>query len=409
MSRVVFAVGCVVWMSAPEPRALAQDAPTIVGVPLADVPSTLDSRFLPDLRLPDPDNIGNFVRVDGVLVMPIYDSEPEAILHYPCRRGRFYIALREPGNQERYYGPIEGDPFVRLNLEEAMRTRLRSAYTYPNDALRRLCQLIACGDDKLRTLGFSMVKELPVPKQRHLLRSLEETLDEAVPEVRDATVRGLGEEARERVAELTATAVADWNARRVLLPDEEYQAGNDGDAPAEIVWGEADEESGLQVGFGLATANGDDPVGLNPLPWKFGESMVLTVWVRQLGHQTTKFTSSSRTDEGLTVWFVDEQGEQHQQPLVFFTGWLVPERYRLSPGQWRQLKSLELRPYADQPADQKQRSRGLVVEPGEYALLVELRIAGFESGDGAGAVTVPAQGEWTGMLTVAGGDLHIGE
>jgi hypothetical protein len=289
-----------------------------------------------------------------------------------------------------------------------MRTLLRSADEDPNDALLRLRQLIARGDDELRALGFSMVKELPVPKDRHLLRDLEDTLNKVLPEASNATIRRLGEEARTFAAERTATAAKEWNSRRILLSDEEYQAGNNGEAPGAIRWGDVDETSGLQVGFSLTTLDSNDLVDLSAVPWAFGDTKMLNVWVRQHGNQTTKFTSSEGASEGLYVWFVDKEGRENTRELGYISGALIPKRYRLSQGQWIKLKTCRMRPKEVKPAAEKRLYFGHAVARGEYSLQVQLRIAAFESQNARGEVTVPAQGEWTGTLTAAGGKLHVG-
>jgi hypothetical protein len=409
MTRIALAVCSFVVVGLLAVHARAQEAPTNVGVSLDDVPSTIDPRELPDLRRPDPEIAGKFEHIESVLVMPIYDSRPDATLYYPCRKGRFYIALDEENNRERYYGPIDGDPFQRLNLEASMRTRLRLADEDSNDALLRLRQIIARGDDKLRALSFSMVKELPVPKDRHLFKDLDERLAEALPEISDAAVRRSGEEARDYVARQTATAVEEWNARRVLLPDEEYQAGHEGDVPGEIQWGQVDATSGLQVGFGLANSSEDDPADLSEVAWAFGDKKILTVWVRQQGDQTTKFTSTDQADEGLDMWFVENEGQKNtREPLGFASGAITPKRYRLSQGQWIKLKWCRMSAKELEPGAEKRPYWGRSLAPGEYALHVELRIAAFESQNASGAVTVPAQGEWTGTLTATGGKVHVG-
>ena len=89
-------------------------------------------------------------------------------------------------------------------------------------------EIVAAGDDgllhiwdsqtgaALRALGFSMVEELPVPKDRHLLNELDNAIAAVLPEHSDPALRRSGDEARAHVAGLTATAVKEWDARRVL-------------------------------------------------------------------------------------------------------------------------------------------------------------------------------------------------
>ena len=60
MLRIALAVCSVLSVSLLGLHAVADEAPTICGVSLADVPWTMDSRELPDLRRPHPQNAGEF-------------------------------------------------------------------------------------------------------------------------------------------------------------------------------------------------------------------------------------------------------------------------------------------------------------------------------------------------------------
>jgi hypothetical protein len=324
---------------APEPvpaedsnLSVATAAPVICGLSLAGVPSTLNQIVLGDLMEPDPDQPGRMRRVTGVLTMPIYESEPYAILTYPVRLKRFYVELREAGNLRRIYGPIDGDPFEKLNLDASMRAQLRTADGSTSDALLRLLGMLSVGDEPLLARAFAMMDEIPQPqyRYRHTLESLIESADEALPRITDPELLAAARKARLRILALSSTAKIEWERRRVELDDSEYTEGSDEALDPSIVWGTA-AENGLQLGLGP---------NLDSAKWNYGGVPRVNLWVRNTGDAPVRFSSSDRVDEGVRVWLLDADERKFPLGISVFTSPIQIRRYQLGPGQQTLLKSI---------------------------------------------------------------------
>ena len=126
------------------------DSNVLQRLDLSDVPvrtywDTL--RNTPDLYVPDPDQRDNWSAADDVFGIP---AGEHLWVKYPFRTGRFYVEYRPDGSweNEQTYGPIAGNPFEQLALEERLTTQLRSS-SLGGDAPYRLRRMFRTGSEDL--------------------------------------------------------------------------------------------------------------------------------------------------------------------------------------------------------------------------------------------------------------------
>lgn len=346
-----------------------------------------DAGLLPDLYEPDPDQPGSWRRKYSVFEMPLYGSEPEAWLKYPANSSSFYISIKGQ------VWAIPGDPVEKLKLHELLSQEL--AKDSPVDALLRISKMILRGDDRLRASAYSLMQELKQPKWRFDYDEVIKHAGEFLKTNPSAPSSPAGIAALAHVSALSDAAKAEWEKSRVKLPDDAYQPGiNIGDR-TDIIWSEPDS-SGMSIGY-TKPAQGTE--------WKIGEEMDFTVWIRNDSKAPVKFSHTPRVDEGLRMWATDDNGQRQEVQIIMNTVLITPSRTRLEPGQMLEWKKtavhlVEANADGSPPSRDNDYRTRLAVKAGTWQFQIEGRIGAFEmrTGSGAGDVTSPAAGEWTGTL-----------
>lgn len=124
-------------------------------------------RQTPDLHVPDPQEPDSWTRPKNVFPMPLGEH---TWLKYPAGSGHFYIEHRADGSpeSEQQYGPIEGDPFEVLKLEELLREQLRPRVnSVGGDPRYRLRLMFRTGEPGLIRRAWSLTEP-------HLARKFED-------------------------------------------------------------------------------------------------------------------------------------------------------------------------------------------------------------------------------------------
>jgi beta-lactamase regulating signal transducer with metallopeptidase domain len=185
-------------------------------------------RSTPDLYVPDPANPESWHYPKNVFQMPLAEH---TWLKYPAGSGHFYIEHRHDGTpkSEQLYGPIDGDPFEILKLEELFRERLKPGAN-AGDPHYRLRLMFRTGDPGLirraarliepeLARGFSRNEE-GLYRRLELLESVREALREEAVAFRRPELKAVAAQLYERVA-AAETVIDQLND---AVADAEYQS-----------------------------------------------------------------------------------------------------------------------------------------------------------------------------------------
>jgi hypothetical protein len=177
----------------------------------------------PDLYVRDPENPGFWTQAKNVFEMPLAEH---TWLKYPTGSGHFYIEHRPDGTwqNEQLYGPIAGDPFELLKLDDFLREKLKSG-----DATHRLRLMFRTGDPGLVRRAWRLIepmlgRELPGRDEGlfgriELLNVVRDALRDDAAALRDPALRVVVARMRKTVSETEETI----DARNDALPDSSYQ------------------------------------------------------------------------------------------------------------------------------------------------------------------------------------------
>jgi beta-lactamase regulating signal transducer with metallopeptidase domain len=200
---------------------------------------------------------------------------------------------------------------------------------------------------------------------------------------------------------------ARWEFSRVVVPDNEYKAGQPLDVAADkIVWGEANDV-GLRLGLGGLEPGASFPVG---------QQLPVKQYIRNDSTKTITFSPTQIFNEGVggeLVRTADGKKFPHKKGYPW-QGFF--HRVRLAPSHYIELGSGPMRTImaekdGSSAGGMDMMAHGFTVLPGEYTLQVTHDIGqflgrpvNFHFGDPRG---VPGLGEWTGVLKSAAVPLRL--
>lgn len=366
-------------------------------------------RATPDLYVADPESEWKFAK--NVFLMPLSEY---TWLYYPAGSGHFYILHRHEGvpANEQLYGPIAGDPFDVLKLEDLLREQLKPD-AKKGDPSYRLRLMFANGEPSIVRRAWRMIEPMIAPKfddntqvfyeRLELFGGVRAALLDHAEAFRKPELKDVATAARQRVeaveAELDAIndAVADESYQSatylqpklaVKIPDSLWGKPLDGlrlalvphDPANEFKWGELGPgvpptsvtvQAGSELNYQLLVENvSDHEIKLCGFP----------------GGEERSRTPIIRDSAGKLVHFQ----HLHTTTLSWHSYW------RLKPGE-RYLLSLPAF-HIVRPDAETRNGRGYSVQtaPGEYTLQCSYN---FGRHDNNRHRHVPGKTEWIGRLT----------
>lgn len=375
-------------------RASCAEVLEIHGVKFSEARVAKDLKDLPDLYEPDKDQPTRWAQRKEVFDMPLADN---IWLKFPASKGRFYIQYRDDRNKpetERTYGPIEGDPFVKMQLEEKMLERLKKDYA-PDDYYRM--RLMVRTQEKglieraLRLVIGSCEGDGEISMRESMLPALKEVLEQGAAGFKEYGLEQQVEVAKKRIAAIEAK-IADLT---VTLPDEEYQPGEAADS---LVAKSIPAEAWTKPNQGLAIA-----VIPTATEVAIGDSIGIQVIAKNMTEKPIKFGSHDLT-QGVRPRLKDAAGKDVAVRSSFFTGLSPIHRHILKPGEVLILVVPTVKFVSKGTAAEAGFGDSVApVEPGKYQVQFEFHLPGGGSWsrgtDGVMRKTLPAKGEWSGVLS----------
>lgn len=394
-SRILtaFVVGMLALTSF-ESQASCAEVLEINGVKFSEARVAKDLKDLPDLYEKDKDEPTRWAQRKEVLDMPLADN---IWLKFPASKGRFYIQYREDRNKpetERVYGPIEGDPFEKMQLEEKMLARLKKDYS-PDDYYRM--RLMVRTQEKglteraLRLVIGSCEGDGEISMRESMLPALKEVLELGAAGFKEYGLEQQVEVANKQIAAIEAK-IAELT---VTLPDADYQPGEAADSliaksiPAEA-WTKPNQ--GLSIAL-IPTAN----------EVAIGDSVAIQVIAKNVTDKPIKFGSHDLA-QGVRPRLKDAAGKDVPVRSSFFTGLSPIHRHILKPGEVLILVAPTVKFVSKGTTAEAGFGDSVApVEPGKYQVQFEFHLPGGGSwsrgADGVMRKTLPAKGEWSGVLT----------
>lgn len=166
----------VVTVQPPGPAtAPGRSGPIVMGLDLSLVPLAGRERDLPDLFAPRPDEATPQRYSDSVFALDLDQARQARLIYFPSRQ-HYYIKFQphtisadlrvtvtEP---YQLYGPIEGDPFHAMKLDDWLRMKASGRNSQPYDAKSAMRSMIANGDAALAMHGLQLMEvfmDLSIP------------------------------------------------------------------------------------------------------------------------------------------------------------------------------------------------------------------------------------------------------
>ncbi|HEV3025198.1 MAG TPA: M56 family metallopeptidase, partial [Pirellulales bacterium] len=370
-------------------------------------------RSTPDLYVPDRTDPESWNHPKNVFQMPL---AKHTWLQYPAGSGHFYIEHRPDGTpqSEQLYGPIEGDPFELLKLDDLFREQLEPGAA-SGDPRYRLRLMFATGEPGLIRRAARLIEpELPRKWSRDdagMFRRIESLEIVRAALRRDAAAWGRVE-LRDVAAQLhrqVAAAEAAIDELNDAVPDDQYQSATylqpkiAATIPGEL-WGRPVD------GLRLALVPRDWTPGMdwNELPRDTPLPAAVAVEPgRELQYQLVVENVSDR-DIKLCGYIIGEEIDRSPEILdgngnqveIRHLHTTIPHFrsfWRLKPGE-RQLLSMPAVHFDPPQDDAAKQGLGYFVKtaPGDYSLRCGIRLGQY---DNTRHRHVPGQSEWIGQLT----------
>lgn len=393
----------------------------------------------PELLVPGSDPAEPWRRPKNVFLMPLAEN---IWLKYPAGSGHFYINHRPDGTwqHERMYGPIEGDPFELLNLEELFREQLKPGAT-GGDPRYRLTLMFRTGEPELIRRAWRLIEpELIVettgpdagdpvagsavryteqdPRRFERIESLGR-VREALRDEAEAFRRPELTDVAARMREIVAAAEAAIDATNDAVADSAYesvtylQPGLKAKIP-EALWGPPLD--GLRLG--LVPSDGIDwskwqqlPTD-KPLPTHItalsGDELQYLVVVENVSDREIKLSGyvvGQEMARGLEM--LDQHGRPVDIENLHASTLHIRSYWRLKPGE-RQLLTMPAVNLTSAPADPAKRRLGYSVKavPGYHTLRCTIR---FGNLDNERHRYVPGKSEWIGELSTGAQKITVAE
>jgi serine/threonine protein kinase len=127
--------------------------------------------------------------------------------------------------------------------------------------------------------------------------------------------------------------------------------------------------------------------------WNMGGQARVELVVRNAGGSDVKFSQTPRSDNGLSVVAIDNDGKEHPATIVQFDSWLVMNRLLLPPSHMVMVKAFTLRFDPEKLDVSDPGVAAFQLPPGDYTLRCKWSDARPE---------VAHAGEWTGELVSVG-------
>ena len=383
---------------------------SILGLDFSQAPSAQKPQNLPDLFEPSPRDPKKWQSRGEVFMMPLKepgqnlndDDKRYIWLHYPVTRGKFYIQYRSDRNQpqtERTYGPFEGDPFEKLQLEALMAARLKAEYS-PDD-LYRIKLMLRTQDAKMAARTLRLMQpaiECDSPAVRtSILREVRQMLKDSAEAIKTHSLESEAAKLQENIQ------AAEANIEKLVaeIPDEQYQAPGESkvampNAIPKEAWGP--DINGLRAAAAPRLES-----------FAVGEKLPITLVVENVSDHDIKFSFSDLPQAARA-----EVRHPNQNALktdtVLYTGISPLQRYVLKPGEQVALAHVSLKVTEKAGGDERPYGCTVVVDPDAaklrdnvYQVRYSVPLANGEhwsrGADGIMRRVSPAKGEWSGMLT----------
>jgi hypothetical protein len=418
--------------AAAQTSASAEDAkkgakpagPVVLGLDLSTVPLVAEPAKIADLfdpPLPGRPNTPGALK-PSVFSMPLKPvpatTSPETFwLRYPLGLGRFYIQYRANNTRttaSRYYGPIEGDPFDRLKIEQAMSERL-SAENYSPDDIFRVQEMFKTDNDALVPRAARLTQIVLDAKQETFRKRAYEPELLQIVERYSATMKKHGLEVELALIELGLRTLKDEiEALTVEVPIDQYTTAL---SVNEKLPAESAMQSAWQDGKVLGQATRGLRLAVLPSAdtAKVGEPLRVSLIVENVAKQPIKFSAMSLLNDARPEVH-DSNGIPLRTIQGNFSGRPRLDRFLLQPGERVVVAEPSLLVLPAENNGRLQPGIKIVVmpeksppRPSPIMVRFSLGLGGGErwqrGADGVMLRTSPARGEWTG--TLASGDATI--
>lgn len=380
----------------------APKGPVVLGMDLSQAPVTRDIGKLPDLWQLDPEQPGKWKSTPGVFPMPL---DEHAWLQYAVAKGRWYIEYRDDRDKpetERVYGPFEGDPFETFRLEEKMAAKMADD-AHAGDDLYRIKLMLRNGDRHLMARAFRLMNvalgdDVPPQVRANYLPQFRKHLEEFAEQI--AAQPAAIEDASKLAARLDVVAKL-IDDLTLEFPREEYS----GPKPDVMATVPADAWGDVVNGLRFAAA----PESRNV---RLGEAIKVHLVVENVSDRDIKFSAIDLM-QSPRAEMLGKDGEAIPLSQSWFSGLAPIERFWLRPKERIVLASPTVK-FASAAEDIAVFGQSLaVVGAGEHRLRYTMHLSGgsawVRQDDGVMRRTLPAKGEWEGMLTSAYLSLTVAE
>ena len=397
-------------------------------------------RQIPDLNVPDPENPGALKSPKNVFPMPLGEH---TWLMYPAGSGRFYIEHRPDGTpqSELIYGPIDGDPFEVLKLDDLFRERLKPGAN-AGDPRYRLTLMFHTGDPQLIRRAWRLIEPELAPQstddekgppddepaarysdrdewRENRLESLERVRDALRDEAETFHKPELSDVAT-RMRETVAAVEAVIDAINDSVPDESYQSATylqpkiQAKLP-DALWGKS--VSGLRLGL-VPTHSGPAGADWNTLPadaWmptsiiaRPGEPLHYLLMVENVSDQEIKFSGYiTGEDIARSIEILDRHGKPVMYDSLHTTIPHTINHWRLKPGE-RKLFTMPAVYFHSVSPDVTGKGLGyhVRVPDGRYSVRCSYYFGGL---DKERHRHVPGKSQWIGKLTTGTQTITFGD
>ncbi len=370
---------------AQNPNATAA-TPNVRGFSLAGIPSTNDRAKLPDIFYPKDTAAAQLVPKADVFHAILPGEPGQPVLYVPHSGGKFYLELKGE-----IYGPVNSNPSVELSLTKLLRDLIGQKPNAP--ALALLENMVTNGRGPIRELAFRMLGELKEPEtpfdydalfHAHIAAGIE---DEHGPNELSFEARYAASALWLKVHRLRDA----WELRRVELPENRYQPGENLDA-ADIRWSKPGKD-GLVVGIRGPTDGSE---------FIIGKGLPMQVFLRNDGPGPVKLSLPKQHHPSLQVWLENAKGEKTEAQIRYGAPFQDYRHYRLESGQGAKVADAVVESFASKagidasrPASRFTYDPCFAVPPSDYSLYVAYRVGPDLT---ARESKVGERLEWTGTL-----------
>jgi hypothetical protein len=384
-------------------------------------PQRSPEQQIPELSVPDPTKPGAWTQPKNVFQMPLAEH---TWMLYPTGSGHFYVEHRADGTwqSEQLYGPIDGDPFERLKLDELFRERLvRGANG--GDSRCRLRLMFRTGEPELMRRAWRLIEPDLAPSFSPDEQGLFDRLESLVI-VRDAlrdesaafNEPGLSDVVA-RMRQGVAAAEAAIDTLNDSVPDTAYQSVTyrQSSVAAKIpdsLWGQPLDGLRLALvprewepGFDWNQLSRDTTLPTSVTVEPGSESLYQLVVENVSDHEIklSGYVTGEEVARSLEVF--DRGGRRVEISGLHTTIPPFRSHWRLKPGE-RELLSMPAVHFVAESSDNRNQGLGYSVRavPGQYSLRCSMLFGHLDNGRHR---HVPGQSEWIGQLTTGSQQITV--